>query len=375
MSEKHLNIISFDVPFPANYGGVIDVLYKIKALHKAGVKIHLYCFYKDRKIVSPELENLCESVHYYKRKSGWKSILSFKPYIVKSRESEKLLKDLLRNDHPILFEGLHTTSLMHHPKLKIRLKIYRPCNIEHHYYLNLFWASRSLIEKLYFLSESFKLKFYQYTLKHADIILAITDKDKFYLQNLLPGNKVILLPGFYPGDESGIIPGKGNYALYHGNLSVAENSKAVRFLISKIFSQTNYPLKIAGFNPDKRLIKLISKFPHISIIKNPDNQELIKLIQNAQMNLMLTFQATGLKLKLLYALNYGRFCVANKKMLDGSRLNEHCLTAEKPHEILTLIDQLKDQEFSKEMIDGRMKHLPKIYSNKKNAEIITQLLN
>ena len=44
MQNKHLHIISFDVPYPANYGGVIDVFYKIKALHAKCVKIHLHCF-------------------------------------------------------------------------------------------------------------------------------------------------------------------------------------------------------------------------------------------------------------------------------------------------------------------------------------------
>ena len=44
MSSKQLHIISFDVPFPADYGGVIDVFFKIKALHKADVKIILHCF-------------------------------------------------------------------------------------------------------------------------------------------------------------------------------------------------------------------------------------------------------------------------------------------------------------------------------------------
>ena len=42
--DKHLHIISFDVPWPADYGGVIDVFYKVKALHDIGVKVHLHCF-------------------------------------------------------------------------------------------------------------------------------------------------------------------------------------------------------------------------------------------------------------------------------------------------------------------------------------------
>ena len=35
MTENHLHIISFDVPYPANYGGVIDVFYRVKALTEA----------------------------------------------------------------------------------------------------------------------------------------------------------------------------------------------------------------------------------------------------------------------------------------------------------------------------------------------------
>jgi hypothetical protein len=44
LKSKHLHIISFDVPYPANYGGVIDIYYKLKALKKQGIKIHLHCY-------------------------------------------------------------------------------------------------------------------------------------------------------------------------------------------------------------------------------------------------------------------------------------------------------------------------------------------
>ena len=33
----HLHIVSFNVPWPADYGGVIDVNYRIKALWASGV--------------------------------------------------------------------------------------------------------------------------------------------------------------------------------------------------------------------------------------------------------------------------------------------------------------------------------------------------
>ena len=34
--EKHINIIALNIPFPANYGGVIDIYYKLYALSRCG---------------------------------------------------------------------------------------------------------------------------------------------------------------------------------------------------------------------------------------------------------------------------------------------------------------------------------------------------
>ena len=42
--DKYINIVAFNIPWPANYGGVIDVYYKMLALHRCGVKIFLHCF-------------------------------------------------------------------------------------------------------------------------------------------------------------------------------------------------------------------------------------------------------------------------------------------------------------------------------------------
>ena len=39
MNNKTIHIIVFDVPYPSDYGGIIDVFYKLKALHQLGVNI------------------------------------------------------------------------------------------------------------------------------------------------------------------------------------------------------------------------------------------------------------------------------------------------------------------------------------------------
>ena len=75
-SEKHLHIVSFDIPYPANYGGVIDVFFRIKELHKRGVKIHLHCFEYGREH-SDYLESFCYSVNYYKRETKITKLFKF----------------------------------------------------------------------------------------------------------------------------------------------------------------------------------------------------------------------------------------------------------------------------------------------------------
>ena len=147
MSELHLHIVSFDIPYPPNYGGVIDVFYKIKALHAAGVKVHLHCFEYHRE-PAKELDELCEVVHYYPRKTGVVAALSWKPYIVFGRRSDELLKTLCRDDFPILFEGLHSCYYLSHPSLKNRIKIYRESNIEHHYYFHLSKVEKNFFKKI-----------------------------------------------------------------------------------------------------------------------------------------------------------------------------------------------------------------------------------
>src|ERR1035437_7431390 len=128
MFEVHLHVIWFSIPYPPNYGGAIDFFYKIRSLHSAGVKVHLHCFSYDRE-PSPDLEQYCYETHYYPRKTGLFSALTWKPYIVFSRRSDKLLGMLLKDDYPILFEGLHSCYYLSHPSLKNRLRVYRESNI------------------------------------------------------------------------------------------------------------------------------------------------------------------------------------------------------------------------------------------------------
>lgn len=373
MSDKHLHIVSFDVPYPPNYGGVQDVYYKLVALKKAGVNIHLHCF-KYGRGPAPELNELCTEVNYYPRKTGIWFSLGIRPYIVQSRKSKELIQRLEKDNYPILFEGLHSCYLLSDERLKGRKKIYRESNIEHQYYYHLFKAERNLLRKLYFVSASLKLLLFQRILKHATLMLVVSQDDTEYLQRKFRSQRVIYLPSFHANEEFSALPGKGDYALYHGKLSVSENQEAARFLIEKVFSELDHKLVIAGLDPPDHIIRLAKTYPNVELVSNPDDESMSNLIRNAQVNVLVTFQPTGLKLKLLNTLYQGRFCVANPEMLAGTGLCRLC-------EVARGIDQLKEkinQAFSKEFdvaeVENRRKILEKNYSNQAKAERLINLI-
>jgi len=368
-----LHIVSFDIPYPPNYGGVIDVYYKIKALHDAGVRVILHCFEYHRK-PAKELEQICAEVHYYPRKTSLLNAFSAKPYIVASRHSSELLERLLQDDYPILFEGLHTCGLLDNPELKSRAKIYRESNIEHHYYLHLAIAARSPWKKLFYLAESLRLKRFQPILSHADKMLIVSREDQVYLQSVFPGKEVLYLPSFHRDNEANSIPGRGSYVLYQGNLSVPENSVAATHIIRQIWTDSLSELVIAGLNPPKQLVKLIEKRPNVRLVENPDDDQMFDLIQHAHINLMVTFQPTGLKLKLLNALFHGRFCLVNPEMLAGTGLDPVCQVATSVPEFRKEISRLFSIEFTSEEIAMRKKVLMTLYDNKKNCNFLTDIL-
>lgn len=371
MPEKHLHIVSFSIPFPANYGGVIDVFYKLKALHKAGIKIHLHCYQYDR----PETEELnlyCETVNYYSRKTGIASQFSLKPYIVESRQSDELLKNLIADKFPILFEGLHSCYYLNHKLLQSRTLIYRESNIEHDYYFNLFKSEKNPGRKAFFLIESLKLKQYQNQLKFATKMLVVSQTDRDYLAKQFPEKEVVYLPSFHGNSEVKSQPGKGDYVLYHGNLSVGENALAAEYLVKEVFNNIQVPLKIAGLNPSESLKNLVAGFKNIELIPNPPQAEMEALIKNAQINILVTFQATGLKLKLLNTLYNGRWMLVNREMLAGTGLESLCEIAAETAEMKKKVIELFSTKFDHSQLLARSELLQKRFSDEVNASKLIQ---
>ena len=302
------------------------------------------------------------------------------PFIVQSRTSKELLNNLTKDNAPILFEGLHTTNLLNHSLLKNRIKIVRTHNVEWQYYQHLAKANVQLFKKIYFKREAQLLKKYESVLKHAQQIWSISPADTDYYQQLLldAALEVKYLSAFHANNEISSLEGQGEYALYHGNLSVPENIKAVEMLLTKVVPQTNIKWIVAGLNPSDSLQSLCSQANiqnQVELIPNPTETVLNELLANAHINVLPTFQATGIKLKLLNALHKGRFCLVNSPMVDNTGLESICEIAENPQEFAKKITTLQTVSFTDELREQRKTILNQHFNNQENAKKMVDWLS
>ena len=368
-----LHFISFDVPAPPDYGGIVDVFYKIKNLYEAGVKIYLHCYEYGREKAGI-LNQYCEEVHYYKRKTGWKGFSLTLPYMMYSRRSEALLENLLKVDAPILFEGVHTAYYLSHPQLAGRHKILRNQNLEQEYFTHLAQRAPNLFKKVYYEVEARLLKRAESRLGGADVFMTVAEHDHDFFKKLYPGKRHEYIPSFQPYNDIVVAAGKGSYALYHGNLGHPENEEAALYLLGKVCPFTDVPFVFAGKNPGPALQEACARLSNCMLIANPSSEDMAQLVAEAQVHLLPTFQPTGLKLKLLHALFHGRHVIVNEDMVRGTGLSALCHVATDATDFIRQTEALMALPFEEKDISARRALILERYDNRKNAQRIITCL-
>lgn len=373
MERRPLHIISFDNPYPPIYGGVIDVFYKLTALHALGYDIYLHCFIDDDNTPSETLKKYTKQVFFYRRKkkqNGYK-MLSIFPFAVRSRYHKDLLSNVMNIDAPILFEGQQTTFLASKYDLFGRKIILRLHNLEANYFLGQSKSEENWFRKIAYFAEYLKYKRYQSELTKFDAVLALSH---FEQQQAKKYNKnVVYVPVFHGNKKVAELSGSGKYAFYHGDLRLADNRRAVKFLINAFKQIPDYPFLIASGGHGDFVEALIKNIPNISQVEinNSDPDHLTQLLANAHINVMLSFQESGTKLKLVNALYRSRFCVINKNMVDDENLRSLCTMAETEAEFIAAVNSLKNESYDS---GNREVVLKKVLDDSENARKIQSVL-
>lgn len=353
MTTKSLQIVSFDTPYPPNYGGIIDVFYKIKELHKLGIEIYLHTYIFGDKTEQVELEKYCKKVYYYKRNNSFISLFSTLPFRLKSRKNIKLCNNLKKLNYPILFEGINTIYPLY--KFNLKNSFVRTHNIEDVYFWGLAKSEGNYFKKLFFYSEAIKLKRFEKNLKKATGILTISPFEQKYFSEKY-NKKTIYIPAFHEAKIKENHLEKGDFILYHGDLRVIDNVKACLFLID-VYKNTKYKFVIATSINEPKIISEALKHNNISITKITTQNDLNLLFEKAHINTLFTFQKTGIKLKLLNALYKGKFIITNSLLIEDTGLEKTCEIANTKEEILKKTEILFKKKFTAAILENRLEKL------------------
>lgn len=371
MENKTLHIVSLDVPFPPDYGGMIDVFYRIKTLKKLGYAVILHCFTYGRGKPKELLEH-CQEVYFYERKKSFFQALKRRPFIVETRKSEELLNRLLKDEYPILMEGIHCCWLLENEEIQRRKTMVRVHNVEHDYYQALKENANGL-KRIFFDRERKKLKRYEPILAKASYLLAIKKGEQNHFKKI--NSNTHLLPASLPDFKTidGITIKE--YCLFHGNLSVAENDLSAKWLLKEVVPHLGkIEMKIAGKNPSEVLIAL-AKAKNVQLIANPSQKEMQQLIQEARIHTLPTTQSTGLKLKLFAALQTIGVTLVNSKMVDGNDLSKYCIVADSAKDFTTAIKDNFYKPFNLEERKQAINRFLQEMDTLKNVEDVFKTIN
>lgn len=344
--------------------------YRIRALSEAGLCIVLHCTYKGELTHYAELEDLCEKVYYYPRRMSLHHIIGKLPLAVAGRPNADILRNLLQDNAPILYEGLVSCGTMAAPELKDRRKYFRECNVEHDYYRALAQASHNLRDRIYYQVEARRLQRFENVLEHANGIFALAHQDEAHFVARFPKVKTTYVPCFHAHDTISCQEGLGKGILYHGNLRVEENQKAAEYILREIAPKlSEIPFTIAGMGADN--LKTCSN--NVTLVGNPDNETMKRLVREAQVHLLVTFQATGLKLKLLNVLYEGRHVVCNPEMVCGTELGELCHIGADSEQLIAQCKAYYPQPFSNEEKQERQNSL-RLFDNRQLATLLIKAI-
>jgi hypothetical protein len=247
-------------------------------------------------------------------------------------------------------------------------------NTEFDYYHHLALHEKHPFRKFYFNYESRLLRKYEKKIALQAQIIAVSMQDAQLYKQFFGAKQISYLPVFLPYTEVAGNEGKGCYCLYHGNLAINENEEAATWLLQHVFVNLDIPFVIAGKNPSQRLIFLAKQSKHTCLVDSPDDKEMQDLVRKAQINILPSFNNTGVKLKLLNALFNGRHCIVNRAGVAGSGLDNLCHIAEDADGLQSLILKLYRQEYTQHENEERKDVLLKNYQVAGNAEKIISML-
>jgi glycosyltransferase involved in cell wall biosynthesis len=263
--SKSVIVVISNFPFPAHHGGSFDVFERMVGLKNLGFNIDIICTCKDQP--DPKhivyMNTLVDNVFIVKRENKLSQLFHISPLQVVSR---KALRNFNFNKayHYAILETEHVGIVLENETFRAQKIFLRLQNNESYYFRQLAQSTNSIFEKIYYLSDAVKFKFYSKKIfKKADRLWFISNeeiKSKHKNKVFLP--KSVHLPPPINSEFSRQKLDNKN-VLYIASLSMPNNIEALDWYLKDIHS------KLLSEFPDYKLIIVGSiDVSEITTIKN-----------------------------------------------------------------------------------------------------------
>ena len=292
------------------------------------------------------------------------------PFVVSSRKNSLLLRRLVQDTAPVLFEGIQTTGWMN--DLRGKKKFLRAHNVEHKYYRQLAHNSGGFRSMIYNREAQCLEEYESSQATKFDAVFCISPTDHEWFAGV--GAKSSHLLPFHGFTTPDILEGTGQYLLYQGDLSIEINQRAILELIRMIPLHFKIPVVVAGRAGDSAFESKILDFANIRREVDVTPARMNELIRHAQVQLIHSLHAEGMKMKIYPALFQGRHILANKLSQTKTQLDNAIHFYERNEDFAALLDRLKSLPFTSTDIEHRKTLLSVIPSESMKARQIIEYL-
>jgi glycosyltransferase involved in cell wall biosynthesis len=286
-------------------------------------------------------------VKYYKRDTSFAKQLSITPFIVNSRRSEALVKDLLKDDYPILCEGLHTTAVLLDKRLKDRKIYVRAHNVEHRIWRQLSAGERNPLRKWYLKHLALTLEVYEREhINDYDGIVCITDDDadaycQMGCRRPMCSVPFAVEPYSLPTDLT-VQP----FTLFHiGSMDWKPNIEAIDWFLDKVWPLLHREvpqarLFLAGRRMPQRLID--SRIEGVTVVGEVDDA--MRFMSDKSVNVVPLLSGSGIRVKILEAMSMGKTVISTTIGAQGIGCTDgkEVLIADTPEQFATQIQRCVD---------------------------------
>lgn len=328
----HIVLISHKPPFPSIDGGCIATANMIQNLQKCGYTIKLFCFATDKhpfpkKEKYPKWFKDCQPEYeYINTKTTFgaavKAFFSSTSYFISRFKSEKLkikITDYINIKQPdaVQIESLYSFLLVDFKKTN-QLIAYRSHNIEHQLWEDRIKAEKNVLKRLFLKNANKKLhRFEENSIKKVDACIALTDAEGKWILSIRKTLQVQIIQLGFPKKQKISDLDLQRDLFYIGAFDWAPNVEGMDWFVEKVFpiikkKQPGITLHIAGKNLDKG--KYIQ---HKGINNYGEIKDKTAFFNAHGIMILPLFSGSGLRIKLIEALFYGKAIVATNKAAEG----------------------------------------------------------